>query len=180
MLRRMTIVGVSVVLFVAVLFLATRPGQQSTNVPPPTLPPPPPAKAEKMIVKSSAPVRWSAKVDEQIRQALQTGQRRLVITVNAYVPPEGVAVLVVRLLAANEEKPREIGRFSVHPNAPFKVSDGVEPHRFLISMADDAGLPEESQIRVEVGFDSSHGEVRGGMAEIAFEIVEITPPASEE
>lgn len=133
-----------------------------------------------MTLKSSTPVRWSAKIDEQIRKGLQTGQRRLAITVSAYEPPEGAAMLVVNLLTADSNEPREIGRFSVHPNAPFKVSDGVEPHRFLISLADEAGLPEESQIRVEVGFDSSLGEVRGGMAEIAFEIVDITPPASQE
>ena len=178
MLRRATILGVSVVLFAAMVLLFIRPGLETTNTPPPPLPPP--AQAKTMTVNSSTPVRWSAKIDEPVRKALQTGRRRLAITVSAYEPPEGAAMLVVRLLTADPNEPREIGRFSVHPNAPFNVSDGVEPHRFLISLADEAGLPEESQVRVEVGFDTSHGEVRGGMAEIAFEIVDITPPASQE
>ena len=104
----------------------------------------------------------------------------MLITVNAYEPPEGAAVLVVNLLTANQEKLGEIGRFSVHPNAPFKVSEGVEPQRFLFSLADHAESLVESEIGVEVGFDSSQEDVRGGMAAIAFEIVDIAPPAKRD
>jgi hypothetical protein len=134
----------------------------------------PPARAGKLIIQSTKPVRWSSKCDAETRRALQAGRRRLVITVNAYEPPtSGPAILVVYLLTANGTKRQEIDRFGVHPNAPFRASESVEPQRFLISLADYAKLLEDSEIQLEVGFDPSQGQLRGGMAEISIEFVDL-------
>ncbi len=128
-----------------------------------------------MTIKASKGVRWSAKYDAETRKALQTGLRRLEITVKAYEPPAGAATLVVRLLTANGTKSHEVDRFGVHPNAPFRASNAVEPQIFLISLAHIGNLLEENQIRLEVGFDSSQAEVKGGMAELSITIVDMIP-----
>lgn len=178
---RMVPVVVLVGLVAAILIVANRPAPEAPNPPgpAPAVNPAPEVKVSKMIVKSATPVRWFSKLDIPTREALQSGRKRLAITINAYEPPEGVAILVVRMLKADGSKPVEIDHFSVHPNAPFKVSDGVEPQSFLISLVGKGNLLEESEVRLEVGFDSSHEDIKGGTAEVAIEIVDIGQSATQ-
>lgn len=129
-----------------------------------------------MMIRSGAPIRWSATPDAETRKALQSGEQRLAIAVHAYEPTATASTFVVRLLAAQDDQPHEVERFSVHPNAPFKVADGVEPHRFLISLAEFRDLLQASELRVEVGFDADHGNSMQGMAEVTIEIVVINKP----
>ena len=127
-----------------------------------------------MIIQSTKSVRWSSKIDPEARRSLLEGRRRIAINVDAYQPPtSGVATLVVYLLTSDGTKRQEIDRFGIHPNAPFKASAGVEPQRFLISLADLAGLAETSEIQLEVGFDPSNAQLQGAMADISIEFVEL-------
>jgi hypothetical protein len=144
---------------------------QPTATPSPTIPPP--AIDGKMTIRAAMPIRWSTKIDPQTRRALETGRRRLVINVSAYEPPtSGPAILVANLLTANGTKREEVARFAVHPKAPFRASETVEPQRFQVSLADYAKLLETSEIHLEVGFDSSEGQLQGGMAEISIEFID--------
>jgi hypothetical protein len=134
-------------------------------------------KIAPMVIHSSTAARWSTDYDAQTRKALQSGQRRLVVSITDYDPPAEPTPLVVRLLTGNSPELRELDRFSIHPHAAFKAENGVEPQRFLISLASVAELLEESELRLEIGFDSSNGETRDGRAEISVEIVDAPNPA---
>lgn len=153
-------------------------GQPARDTPRPSAEPAVPnrPKIAPMVIHSSTAVRWSTDYDSQTRQALQTGQRRLVVSITAFNPPAEPTPLVVRLLTAKSLELREIDRFSVHPHAAFKAENGVEPQRFLISLASVAELLDESEVQLEIGFDSSNGEVRDGRAELTVEIVDAPNP----
>lgn len=135
-------------------------------------PPAPKSPDKKMIIKSSHSVQWSTKCDAERLRALQSDAQRLQITLSAYQPPAGASALLVRLVTA-DGKSHEIDRFSVHPNVAFKASATTEPQRFSISLAEHAALISDGELRVEVGFDSTQADVRGGMAELSFELVEL-------
>jgi hypothetical protein len=127
-----------------------------------------------MIVEPSKPVRWSYRYDAKTRRELQAGRRRIGITVNAYEPPtSGPAIFVVSLVNAEGIKRKEIHRFGVHPNTPFRAGKGRQPQRFLISLKDDAAALDPSELRLGVGFDSSGGKVKGGKAEITIGFVDL-------
>lgn len=166
----------------AMSFVACHPPEPSGKSPLPAIQPSgndapavqPPANDREMIIQSTKAVRWSSKIDEETLRALRTGRRRLIITVNAYDPPtSGAAILVVNLLTAKGMKSKEIDRFGVFPNAAFRASEGVEPKRFEFSLAHVAPLLEDSEIHLEIGFDSSQGQFRGGMAEISVKFVDL-------
>jgi hypothetical protein len=150
-------------------------GQPAADTPQPSGDPAIPnrPKIAPMVIRSSTAARWSTNYDAQTRKALQSGQLRLVVSITDYDPPAEPTRLVVRLLTVKSPEPREVDRFSVHPHAAFKAENGVEPQRFLISLASVAELLEESDLRLEIGFDSSSGDVGDGRAEITVETIEV-------
>lgn len=142
-------------------------------------PPPPPQAgapapaADEMVIRPNHPVRWSKVCDPETLRALGSGRRRLGISVNAYEPPTpGPATFVVTLISAKGAKRVEVDRFEILSNAPFRVSKGAEPQRFLIDLKDHAASLEDSRINLEVGFDERGGKLKGGLAEVSFEFVD--------
>jgi hypothetical protein len=140
--------------------------------------PPPERKAASakpdMIIRPDHRVRWSKVCDQKTLDALKAGRLRLGITVKAFKPPAlGPVAFVVHLIPSKNAKRQEIDRFEITPNTPFRVSDGAAPQRFLIDMKDHITSLKESKLRIEVGFDDSSGKLKGGMAEVTFELVKL-------
>jgi hypothetical protein len=148
-------------------------------------PPPPPRKAEPaaekpdMTIRPDHTVRWSKVCDPKTLDALRSGRLRLGITVKAFKPPApGPVPFVVHSVPSKDaklgdEKPQEIDRFEITPNRPFRVADGATPQRFLIELRDYLDALKESKLELEVGFDGGSRKLQGGMAEVAFELVEL-------
>jgi hypothetical protein len=141
--------------------------------PPPSVKAPAPA-ADDMVIRPNHRVRWSKVLDPETFRALKEGRRRLVISVSAYEPPTpGPAAFVVYLIPSKGANRLELDRFEVLSDAPFRVSNGVEPHRFLIDLTDHAPSLEDSRLDLEVAFDPAAGKLQGGLAEVSFEFVEL-------
>ena len=173
-MRGMTIASISMGWIGAIALITNQFGCESKSVLSPTVQVP--ESSDEMVIQSAKAVRWSSKCDAETRCGLQSGHRRIVISVTAYEPPQsGSPTLVAYLLTANGTMRQEVGRFSVHPNAPFRISEGAEPHNFLVSLADHAELLEEPDIHLEVGFDSSQADLSGGMAAVSIKFTDIDP-----
>jgi hypothetical protein len=138
-----SVIGLVAGLGAAISLVACRPSNEGVAPATPTAPLPP--IVNRLVIRSTSAVRWSANIDSDTRRALETGRRRLVINVEAYEPPSvGAAILVVRLLTANQTTGLDIARFGVYPNVAFRASPEVEPKRFQISLTDQAALLEGS------------------------------------
>jgi hypothetical protein len=154
-------------------------GQRQDVTPPPPSSPAsessnklPAGNADNMMIRSAKSVRWSKNYDAETIRELKNGQRQLALVVKSYEPPSsGSEGLVVHLVTANGTKRRQIHRIAIFPDMPFRVSDGAAPQRFSIPLEKHSELLEDSQINLEVGFDSSSGKLKGGLAEIDFELV---------
>jgi hypothetical protein len=145
-----------------------------------TKPPSPPPRAEPaaekpdMTIRPDHTVRWSKACNRETLDALGAGRLRVGMTVTAFKPPTpGPAPFVVYLIASKDAKRREIDRFEITPNRPFRVSDGAKPQRFLIDVRDHVAALKESMLNLEVDFDSSSRKLQGGMAEVTFDLVKL-------
>ncbi len=128
----------------------------------------PSSQAESLDEGGAKIFRWKSKCDSETKRLVRLGRRRIAIDVTAYKPPSsGTSTFVVHLVLANGKGRQEIGRFGLHPDAPFRSSDTVSPHRFQFSMSEYAELLETDEIQIEVSIDTVEKREHNGVAELS-------------
>lgn len=95
--------------------------------------------------------RWEPICDDDSKELVRLGVRRLGVDVNAYAPSNlGPSTFVVRLLNSKGGVIKEIARFGLSSNTPFHAADNGVPQRFQFSFKEHAKLLDEKGLSVEI------------------------------
>jgi|GEM_PF-5160005 len=148
--------------------------EKETGQPPPPANDKPGAAKPDLTIRPGHTVRWSKDCDAKTLDELKAGRLRLGITIKAFDPPTpGPTAFVVYSIPSKDAKRQKFAKFGITPNAPFRVSDGAAPQKFLISLQKYVASVKGSKLNVEVGFDEESEKLESGMAEVTFELVRI-------
>lgn len=111
--------------------------------------------------------RWEPIFDEDSKELVRLGVRRLGIDVNAYTPSNlGPATFVVRLLNAKGDVNKEVARFGLSSNTPFRAADNGAPQRFQFSLKEHAKLLDDTGLKIEIATEPDVQE-GGGVLELS-------------
>ena len=111
--------------------------------------------------------RWEPICDNDSKELVRLGVRRLGIDVNAYTPSKlGPATFVVRLLNPKGGVNKEVARFGLSSNTPFRAGDNVAPQRFQFSLKEHANLLDDSGLGIEITTEPDVQE-GGGVLELS-------------
>jgi hypothetical protein len=110
--------------------------------------------------------------DDLTVEALRRGEKRLSIVVASYEPPSAGGSAIVVWFVDERGMRTELTRFGVHPAHGLRA--GAEPQRFLVSLEGHPRLLHKgAPVCIDVGFDASAAAVRGGVADIRVEVVDL-------
>ncbi|MCY3007020.1 MAG: hypothetical protein NTV29_13740 [Planctomycetota bacterium] len=108
--------------------------------------------------------RWEPICDDDSKELVRLGVRRLGIDVNAYTPSNlGPATFVVRLLNSKGGVNKEVARFGLSSNTPFRATGNGAPQRFQFSLKEHAKLLDDSGLRIEITTEPDVQEGGGGL-----------------
>lgn len=121
--------------------------------------------------------RWKPDFDETTKQLISRGIRRLNIDVAAYDPPSsGPPVFVVQIATA-EGTTKEIGRFGIHPNAPFRATNDVGSHQFQFSLQEFSQMFDNAECQFQVVVEPSEQEMDDGTVELSMGWLDFETPS---